>query len=156
MADGSRLRASIRRRGDREVLTVKVPASLTKKEQGYTTFCHPEAMKFLAEHLRELEKRGFDVESRDFILFYNPRSRTRFYRVNSVEVAWNRILDRLGLDDRMIYAERVLGLGGSTRSGNSSEQTWRPPVSSTRRSRRCWGIKTGMFALTIDSLNSST
>ena len=84
-----------------EVITVNVPA-FTKNSMEYTTFCHPESARFLAEYLRELEKRGFDVEDGDFILFYNTRTGS-FCKLNSAEVAWNRIIEELGLDDYITF-----------------------------------------------------
>lgn len=82
---------------------------MTKKEYGYVTFCHPECAKLLANHLRTVEARvGRRVRDPDFPLFYNPRSRSGFYRVNTLEKVWNDILRKLGLDDKIKYPGREM------------------------------------------------
>ena len=89
-----------------DVITVTVPGTLTKKDFSYTTFAHPECANFLSDYLRKVESKGVDVEDPDTILFYNFRSEKGFYRLNTVEVAWNRTLKKLGLDDRIVYPAR--------------------------------------------------
>ena len=89
-----------------EVIEVHVPGTITKRKVEYTTFCHPEAAQSLAQYLKHLENRGYDVYDEKLPLFYNPRSSSGFYRINSLEVAWNRIVDRLGLDERITYVHR--------------------------------------------------
>ena len=90
-----------------EVIAVTVPATIAKKDFSYTTFAHPECARLLAEHLKILESRGYGVEDPDFPLFFNPRSRSGFYRVNTAEVSWNKLLRKLGLDDRVVYPGRA-------------------------------------------------
>jgi len=94
---------------DESIVEVNVPPSITKREFAYTTFAHPECVKLLAEFLRAREARGFNVEDPSFPLFYNLRSQSGgFYKVNSLEVAWNRLLSELKLDEKIRYGGRSI------------------------------------------------
>jgi len=67
----------------------------------------PECVEILCEYLRWLEERySVDVGDEKQILFYNPRSRKGFFLLNTVEVFWNKILERLGLGDVIQYGKK--------------------------------------------------
>ncbi len=88
------------------VVKIRVPSTITKKDFGYVTFIHPECVRFIVDYLRFLESKGYDVEDPNFILLFNTYSKDGFYKVNSVEVAWNKILRKLNLDQRIEYSKR--------------------------------------------------
>ncbi len=78
-----------------EIIEVNIPYTITKKEYGYTTFIHPECVSILVDYLKVLEAKGIDVENSDLPLFYNPLSKYGFYKINSAETVWRRVLKSL-------------------------------------------------------------
>lgn len=46
-------------------------------------------------------------EDADTLLFLSPRT-LDFYRINTVQVMWNRLLEQLGLDDETKYRKKKI------------------------------------------------